>query len=248
MKEKFDENDLFWSRYNGGWMKKVTGLDKSKKNGFSLIGDFVDAGTTKNDYEAGLYINCNIAGSRKNQEKIIQLLKLNDDGSLELLKEAENLGRTWAVEFWELIETNLETPVKMSVDEILELVKDNLDESEIDELFNKLHKIENSPVKVSVSSFAKVERIDDEFEKVLNEHNLKFNELSYKNKSEVLGQAIINHWSFLYKFNKKNTDVEFIKDEHIRKGEVEGYTLYITEKVDGFAKIEEGKLSLRLLY
>lgn len=141
MEKKFEENEYFWSRYNGGWAKRVTGLDKSKKNGFSLLGDFVDAGATKNDYEPGLYINCNIHGSRKNQRKTIQLLKLNEDGSLDLLKEEEDLGRTWAVEFWDLIEENLEEEVKMSVDEILLLIKKNLNDAQVDELFSKLNKV-----------------------------------------------------------------------------------------------------------
>lgn len=248
MQEKFEENDYFWSRYNGGWIKLVTGLDKSKKNGFSLVGDFVDAGKTKNDYEAGLYINCNIDGSRKNQEKIIQLLKLNEDGTLELLKEEKNLGRTWAVEFWDLIEENLEEEVKLSVNEILNLIKDNLNDNQVDELFNKLNKTNNSPVKVTTSSFSKVERVDDEVEQVLNEKDLKFNELSYQQKSEVVGLAIIKSWESVCDFKDEDVDVEFITSEHIRNGDVQGYTLYISENVDGFGRVKNGKISLKLLY
>ena len=248
MVEKFKENDYFWSRYNGGWMKTVTGLDKSVKNGFSLIGDFVDAGETANDYGAGLYINCNIDGSRKNQEKIVQLLKLDENGNLTLLKEIKNGGRTWAVEFWELIEENLEEKVKMSVNEILKLIKDNLDDKQQEELLTKMGASENSPVKVSVASFSKVERIDEEVSQVIKENNFKFDKLSYQDKSEVLGLAILKSWDSVCQFKEENIDLEFISDEHIRKGDVQGYTLYISEKVDGFAKVEGEKISLKLLY
>ena len=248
MEEKFDENELFWSRYNGGWMKTVTGLDKSKKNGYSLIGEFVDAGRTKNDYSAGLYVNCNIDGSRKNQRRIVQLLKLDEDGTLTLLKEIKDGGRTWAVEFWELIEENLDAPVKMGVGEILQLVKDNLDDKQTEQLIKKLTNVDNNVLKVGVHSFAKVERVDDEYNQVLKEHNLNFKNLSYREKSEVLGLAIMKSWSFLYDFKQEDVDLEFIKDEHIRNGDVDGYKLYVTKYVDGFAKIEDKKLFLRLLY
>ena len=55
-------------------------------------------------------------------------------------------------------------------------------------------------------------------------------------------------WSFLYDFKQEDVDLEFIKDEHIRNGDVDGYKLYVTKYVDGFAKIEDKKLFLRLLY
>lgn len=249
MQDKFDENDIFWSRYNGGWMKTVTGLDKSVKNGYSLIGEFVDAGRTKNDYEAGLYINCNIDGSRKNQHKIVQLIKLSEDGEITLLKEIKDGGRTWAVEFWELIEENLTEEVKMSVNEIHNIIRKNLDEKQIEELLKKLGKTENTPIKVSVSDFSQVERIDEQLKKVIEDCDFQFDRMTYKEKSEVLGLTILKMWEKVFQFRRdEDVDLVFIKSEHIRKGEVDGYKLYTTESVDGFAKVEDGKISLRLLY
>ena len=248
MEEKFKENHYYWSRYNGGWMKTVTGLDKSVKNGYSLIGEFVDAGATKNDYSAGLYINCNIDGSRKHPTKMVQLLKLDEDGSLELLKTLENGGRTWAVEFWELIEENLEEEVKMSVGEIAQLINKNLDSKQVQELFKQLGLAESSKLKVSVASFSKVERVDDELKQVIKENNFDFDKMNYRSKSEVLGLAILKTWDGIFDFKEDDIDVEFLTSEHIRNGDVQGYTLYISEKVDGFAKVKDGKISMRLLY
>lgn len=107
MKKKFDEKGIYWDRTNKGWMKSVVSLDKTKKNGYSLIGDFVNAGVRKNDYDAGLYINCN-----KGEDGIVyQLIKVTDDEDIELLQTLENPGRGWAVEFWEKIDENLDYDV-----------------------------------------------------------------------------------------------------------------------------------------
>lgn len=40
--EKIDPDMKF--RADGGWLKTITELDKSVKNGYSLVGDFVKAG------------------------------------------------------------------------------------------------------------------------------------------------------------------------------------------------------------
>lgn len=103
MKKKFDEKGIYWDRTNKGWMKTIVGLDKTKKNGYSLIGDFVNAGTRKNDYDAGLYLNCN-----KGEHIVYQLIKVTEDEDVILLQELTDPGRGWAVEFWEKIDENLD--------------------------------------------------------------------------------------------------------------------------------------------
>ena len=94
------------SRYNGGWLRRVTGLDKSKNTGASILGETVHAGNYESNYEEGLYIDCSKDGSRKNQEWTYHLFRFSKDG-VELLKTLENAGPIWAVGFWEIIETEL---------------------------------------------------------------------------------------------------------------------------------------------
>lgn len=94
------------SRYNGGWLKRVKGLDKSKTNGFSILGDFVDAGNYDNNYEEGIYLDCSKDGSRKNQVWTYHLFRFSETG-IELLKTVKNHSRAWAVSFWETIEEEL---------------------------------------------------------------------------------------------------------------------------------------------
>lgn len=94
------------SRYNGGWLKHVTGLDKSVNNGFSLLGEFVEAGDFLEDYKPGVYLDCSKDGSRKNQEWSYHLFRVDEQG-FTLLKTLENVGRHFAVEMWEPIEQEL---------------------------------------------------------------------------------------------------------------------------------------------
>lgn len=94
------------SRYNGGWLKTVTGLDKSVTNGFSILGKFVKAGDYKVDYKPGLYLDCSKDGSRKNQEWNYHLFRLDEDG-FHLLQTVEDGGRHFACEFWEKIDEEL---------------------------------------------------------------------------------------------------------------------------------------------
>ena len=53
-------------RATGGWVKTVTGLDKSVLNGFSLVGEFVKAGDYKSEFSDGLYLDCNKEGKKSN--------------------------------------------------------------------------------------------------------------------------------------------------------------------------------------
>ena len=106
------------SRYNGGWLKTVIGLDKSKNNGYSIVGEFVKAGDYKENYAPGLYMDCSKDGSRKNQIWNYHLFKLDGDG-FHLLQTVEDGGRTWAVEFWEKIEEELSSTQEISAEEIV---------------------------------------------------------------------------------------------------------------------------------
>lgn len=107
MEKKFDECGIYWNHDNGGWMKTVVNLNKAKKNGYSLVGDFVNAGIKKGDYDVGLYLNCN----KFDNHVVYQLVKLHEDGGIELLQELVDPGRGWAVELWEKIDENLDDNV-----------------------------------------------------------------------------------------------------------------------------------------
>ena len=105
------------TRYNGGWLKTVTGLDKTVTNGFSIEGEFVQAGDFKMDYKPGLYVDCSKGGSRKNQKWNYHLFQVNDKG-FHLLQTVEDGRGAWACEFWEMIEQELPNECKPSAMEI----------------------------------------------------------------------------------------------------------------------------------
>lgn len=90
------------TRYNGGWTKSVVGIDRSKNNGYSLQGEFM--GKDGDTYEVSkLYLDCGIAGSRKNQEKYYNLFTVGPDGSITVIVSAKDT-RGWALELWDDIE------------------------------------------------------------------------------------------------------------------------------------------------
>lgn len=92
-----------YTRYNGGWVKRVSQIDKSKTDGYSLIGSFVNNTTW---LTPGLYIDCSIAGSRKSHDKRYALLRLTATGEVETLGTTFDK-REWAIEFWPAIEEAL---------------------------------------------------------------------------------------------------------------------------------------------
>ncbi|MDR3291626.1 MAG: hypothetical protein LBT10_05675 [Methanobrevibacter sp.] len=93
-------------RVNGGWLKTIEKLDKTVKNGYSLVGDFVKSGDFDEEYYDGLYLDCNKEGKKKSQQDF-RLFRLKD-GKLRLLDMIIDGDATWAVEFWDTIEEELE--------------------------------------------------------------------------------------------------------------------------------------------
>ena len=126
------------TRYNGGWLKNVTGLDKSKNDGFSILGNFVKGGNYKMDYSKGLYLDCSKGGSRKNQRWNYHLFKVDQDG-FHLLQVMENGGRHWACEFWETIESELDSNPEVSSQDIVNMIYQQTgDEKILSEVYSKL--------------------------------------------------------------------------------------------------------------
>jgi len=98
-----------FTRYNGGWIKRVTGVDETKTDGYSLIGDFTKTGLTW--HQPGVYLDCSIGGSRKNQAYRYSLFILQPDGVGKYLGITETrLGRggDWAPHFWDAVAAALQ--------------------------------------------------------------------------------------------------------------------------------------------
>lgn len=107
------------SRYNGGWTKTVTGLDKTKNNGYSILGEFTTIHKGMNQLQDGLYLDNNKDGSRKNQTSNYTLFSVKGD-SLAIVKKVEDGGRDWALHLWEEIEKyfgEAESPLAKYTDE-----------------------------------------------------------------------------------------------------------------------------------
>ena len=103
-------------RYAGGWLKTVTGLDKSVLNGYSLVGEFVKSGDFKEEYSDGLYLDCNKTGNR--------LLRLKH-GKLTLIDQVYDGRKNWAVEFWDSVSEELNPNYRQTeAEKIIDLILD----------------------------------------------------------------------------------------------------------------------------
>lgn len=93
-------------RYNGGWVKRITGVDKTKSNGYSLLGDFVDGGKSRayRVTEGAIYLDCDIQGSRKNQRREFSLFTVINGGIVLLQSVREDRTTHWAIDMWPAIE------------------------------------------------------------------------------------------------------------------------------------------------
>ena len=98
-----------YTRYNGGWIKSVEQIDKSKTNGYSLVGEFCKSGLQW--MSPGVYLDCSIGGSRKNQRYVYTVFALREDGTTVAYNDdaiaVEGRGGDWAVRLWPVIERAL---------------------------------------------------------------------------------------------------------------------------------------------
>ena len=90
-------------RAQGGWLKTVVKLDKSVKNGYSLVGDFVKAGDFEENYDEGIYLDSNKEGSAKKPQQDYRLFRFRD-GKVRLLDMVIDGGKGWAPELWDAVE------------------------------------------------------------------------------------------------------------------------------------------------
>lgn len=98
------------TRYNGGWIRRVDRIDKSKTNGYSLVGEFLKNGLQW--MQPGVYVDCSRGGSRKNQRFGYTVFVLKEDGTVTAYNDdqivVEGPGGDWAVRLWPVIERALE--------------------------------------------------------------------------------------------------------------------------------------------
>ena len=93
-------------RAQGGWLKTITKLDKTVKNGYSLVGDFVQAGDFEEEYSDGLYLDCNKEGRAKKAQQDYRLFRFRD-GKVRLLDMVIDGKQGWAVDLWDAVEDEL---------------------------------------------------------------------------------------------------------------------------------------------
>lgn len=93
-----------YDRLHTCWRKRVTGLDKTKTNGYSLLGDFLKDGPQW--LPPGLYLASAWRGSVKNQKPYYTLYQLLSDGEVLTLAEV-GPQKDWAVKLWPTIEAVL---------------------------------------------------------------------------------------------------------------------------------------------
>lgn len=112
------------TRYNGGWTKTITGINKMVSSGFSLLGEFIKGGLFP--CLPGLYLDCGMGGSRKNVTHHYTLVEVTDTGEVEVIATVEGLsgysrgktGGDWAVQLWEPIEDYFLRQLQAVCDEI----------------------------------------------------------------------------------------------------------------------------------
>jgi len=102
-------SELNISRYNGGWSKKITGLDKSKNNGYSILGDFISINQGLNNLSDGIYLDNDKSGSRKNHTQNYSLFSILN-GEIDLISFIPDGKNDWALHLWGDIENYFALP------------------------------------------------------------------------------------------------------------------------------------------
>ena len=96
----------------------MVGLDKSKTDGYSLVGNFKGQ-RTEWYVEGNLYLDCGIGGSRKNQHKTYTLFTFTEDDKIDTLQVVEG-HYDWAPQFWPTIEKYLQEHTRCKIEDAIE--------------------------------------------------------------------------------------------------------------------------------
>ncbi len=107
------------TRYNGGWMKTITKINKEFTNGYSLEGEFINGPTWIEPYT--LILDCGKGGSRKHQEYFYKLFYIDELGREKIIYEMvvnqdkKDERKQWAVKLWEPIEDYMNTKKNLGI-------------------------------------------------------------------------------------------------------------------------------------
>lgn len=107
MNFKKQSNINTFSRARGGWCKKVTGVDRTQKGGYSILGEFIKLGNFDTYLPNGLYLDVSKSGRGKEKPDITYHLFRATERSITLIKTLENPENNWEYQFWDVIEEEL---------------------------------------------------------------------------------------------------------------------------------------------
>lgn len=115
------------NRHNSGWVKTVTGIDKTEGDLYSVLGESVPSdGQTVKLKEGVLYLDCNITGSEENPS-VDHTLFILKNGEIVIIQRLYDARRGWATNFWGAIEKQLSLSFnsleKYSNEELIEELK-----------------------------------------------------------------------------------------------------------------------------
>lgn len=117
-----------FSRARKGWAKRITGLDKSKANGYSFQGDFVSLGNFDTNLLNGVYLDCSKKANNEGEvEKTYHIFSV-EDGEITLLQTVED-GKGWAVKCWDSIDDYLNREGITSNELLNQILEKTSDES-----------------------------------------------------------------------------------------------------------------------
>ncbi len=106
----------------GGWLKLVTGIDKSVTNGYSIEGNFVKNGDYKEEIPNGLYLDCNKEGKKSKPKSDYRLIRVSN-GTCRLIDAVYDGKKNWAVDLWDSISEELdENYIENEADHILTMI------------------------------------------------------------------------------------------------------------------------------
>ena len=94
--------------YNGGWVKKVAAVGKSKSNGYAFKGEFVNPKDALSECDDGLYITCSVEGSRNHPEKQAAVFEIKNDEVTRVVDWVK--GGDWALQIRDKVAALMDRP------------------------------------------------------------------------------------------------------------------------------------------
>lgn len=129
-----------FSRARGGWCKKITGVDRTQYGGYSILGDFLKLGNFDTYLTNGVYLDVSKSGRGKEKPDVTYNLFKVENEEISLIKTITNPENNWTLEFWDIIEEELNSN-KVTAQTLYNLIHEKTDDEEtIKELINILTK------------------------------------------------------------------------------------------------------------